>query len=55
MAYTFVVTAIIAKVFDSVPCLRLRADDVSETIGMDDAEVCSPFFHNTAILSLPYI
>jgi len=40
MGYTFVMTAIIAKAFDLVPFLRLRADETSETIGMDDAEVC---------------
>jgi Amt family ammonium transporter len=39
MAYSFVMTAIIAKGFDLVPFLRLRADEESEMIGMDDAEV----------------
>lgn len=37
--YTFVVTALIAKVFDLIPFLRLRAPDSWEEIGMDDAEV----------------
>jgi len=39
MGYTFVMTAIIAKAFDLVPFLRLRADEKSEKIGMDDAEL----------------
>lgn len=39
MAYTFVVTALLAKLFDMVPFLRLRAPDMYEEIGMDDAEV----------------
>jgi Amt family ammonium transporter len=39
MGYTFVMTVIIAKAFDLVPFLRLRADETSETIGMDDAEL----------------
>jgi ammonia channel protein AmtB len=39
MGYTFVMTVAIAKIFDFVPFLRLRADGSSEKIGMDDAEV----------------
>ena len=39
MGYTFIMTVAIAKAFDFVPFLRLRADNSSEKIGMDDAEV----------------
>jgi len=39
LAYSFVVTAIIAKAIDWVPYLRLRATDEEETLGMDDVEI----------------
>jgi len=42
MAYTFTMTVVICKGFDMVPFLRLRADDSSEKIGLDDAEVFIP-------------
>ncbi|TBU34870.1 ammonium transporter [Dichomitus squalens] len=39
VAYSFVVTAVIATALDSVPCLRLRATPHEESLGMDDAEI----------------
>jgi len=39
VAYTFTMTFVICKGFDMVPFLRLRADDSSEKIGLDDAEL----------------
>lgn len=38
-AYSFVVTALIAKGIDCVPTLHLRATPEEEVLGMDDAEV----------------
>jgi Amt family ammonium transporter len=38
-AYTFVVTALIAKAVDVVPGLGLRAGPVAEALGMDEVEV----------------
>lgn len=42
VAYTFVVTAIIAKGLDMIPILRLRSTAEEEALGMDDVQV-SPF------------
>lgn len=39
VAYTFVVTALIAKGVDMIPGLRLRTSEDGETIGVDDMEV----------------
>ena len=38
-AYTFVVSALIAKAIDLVPGLRLRATEEAELIGMDDDQL----------------
>ena len=38
-AYSFVVTALIARGIDLVPTLHLRATPEEEVMGMDDAEV----------------
>ncbi|KAI0651512.1 ammonium transporter [Trametes meyenii] len=38
-AYSFVVTALIAKAIDAVPTLHLRATPEEEGMGMDDAEI----------------
>ncbi|EPQ61029.1 ammonium transporter [Gloeophyllum trabeum ATCC 11539] len=38
-AYTFVVTALIAKAIDCVPGLRLRATETAEALGMDEVEI----------------
>ena len=40
VAYTFVVTALLAKMFDLVPSFRLRASAEEEASGMDDTQVC---------------
>lgn len=50
MGYTFAMTAIIAKAFDLVPFLRLRADDASEKIGMDHADVRFLLFRTIFLL-----
>ena len=43
VTYSFVVTAVIAKVFDYIPRLQLRASPDEEASGMDDTEVrCLP-------------
>lgn len=39
VAYTFVVTALLAKIFDLVPSFRLRASAEEEASGMDDTQV----------------
>jgi len=51
MAYTFAMTVVICKGFDMVPFLRLRADDSSEKIGLDDAEVFVPLSRSTFLSS----
>lgn len=38
-AYSFVVTAAVARALDCVPTLHLRATPEEEMLGMDDAEV----------------
>ena len=38
-AYTFVMTALIAKAIDLIPGCRLRASDVAEVLGMDEDQV----------------
>lgn len=38
-AYTFVVTALLAKGLDSIPLFRLRASPEEEALGMDDTQV----------------
>lgn len=38
-AYAFVVTAILAKVFDLIPFLRLRVSEQGEIVGMDEDQV----------------
>jgi len=38
-AYTFVVTAIVAKAVDLVPGLRLRATEEQEILGMDEVDI----------------
>lgn len=38
-AYTFVVTALIAKGVDMIPGLSLRAGSANEALGMDEIEV----------------
>ena len=40
-AYTFVVTALLAKGLDSFPLFRLRASPEEEALGMDDTQVSS--------------
>lgn len=44
-AYTFVVTALIAKFVDLVPGLHLRNTPEAEKLGMDEIEVRSHLFH----------
>lgn len=39
-AYTFVVTALIAKGVDFIPGLKLRSTPEAEHLGMDEVEVC---------------
>ena len=39
VAYTFIVTALIAKAIDTIPGLQLRASEEAESLGMDDIEV----------------
>lgn len=39
VGYSFVVTAIIAKLIDMIPGLHLRTTEEGESLGMDDAEV----------------
>jgi Amt family ammonium transporter len=39
-AYTFVVTALIAKTIDMIPGLHLRSSEEGESLGMDEMEVC---------------
>lgn len=41
--YTFVMTALIAKVIDVIPGLHLRASAAAEGLGMDDDQVCCIF------------
>jgi ammonium transporter, Amt family len=36
MAYSFVVSAILAKIIDMIPGLKLRASEEAELLGMDD-------------------
>lgn len=38
-AYSFVVTALIAKAIDIIPGLHLRSTEEGESLGMDDMEV----------------
>lgn len=38
-AYAFVMTALLAKVVDMIPGLRLRATAEEEALGMDEVEV----------------
>ena len=38
-AYTFVVTAFLAKVLDMIPGLQLRSSEESEVLGMDESQV----------------
>ncbi len=40
IAYTFVMTALLAMAFDLIPCLKLRASPEEEALGMDDTQVC---------------
>lgn len=44
VAYTFVVTALLAKAFDLIPCLKLRASPEEEALGMDDTQVRLLFY-----------
>lgn len=39
VAYTFIVTALLAKTLDMLPFLRLRASPEDEALGMDDTQV----------------
>ncbi|KAF7798631.1 hypothetical protein EIP86_009853 [Pleurotus ostreatoroseus] len=39
VGYTFVVTAFLAKIFDLIPLLRLRASPEEEALGMDDTQI----------------
>lgn len=39
VGYSFVVTAIIAKLIDMIPGLHLRTTEEGESLGMDDVEV----------------
>jgi Amt family ammonium transporter len=48
-AYTFVVTALIAKGVDSIPGLRLRATLEEETLGMDDVDVSAHLYLQIAL------
>lgn len=41
-AYVFVVTAALAKLFDLIPFLNLRATEQGEIIGMDEYQVSAP-------------
>ena len=41
VAYTFVVTALLAKALDTIPYFRLRASPEEEALGMDDTQVRS--------------
>jgi len=48
-AYTFVMTALVAKAVDLIPGLKLRSSPEGEMLGMDEVEVCSVFpFINTS-------
>ena len=38
-AYTFVVTAFLAKMLDMIPGLQLRSSEESEVLGMDESQV----------------
>ncbi|KAL1732022.1 ammonium transporter AmtB-like domain-containing protein [Schizophyllum commune] len=38
-AYTFVVTAFLAKVLDMIPGLQLRSSEESEVLGMDESQI----------------
>jgi len=38
-AYTFVMTAIVAKAVDVIPGLQLRSTPIGERVGMDEVEV----------------
>jgi len=50
-AYTFVVTAAIAKVVDMIPGLHLKTTPEGESLGLDEVEVCLySLFH----VSIPY-
>lgn len=40
VGYSFVMTALLAKALDFIPCLSLRASPAEEALGMDDAQVC---------------
>ena len=40
-AYTFVMTALVAKTVDLIPGLKLRSSPEGEMLGMDEVEVCS--------------
>lgn len=50
LGYTFVVTTGIAKLFDIIPGLSLRAPDSWEEIGMDDAEVSISVLYSSFIM-----
>lgn len=50
-AYTFVMTAIVAKAIDSIPGLKLRTSPEGEILGMDETEVC----HFSIISSSPIL
>lgn len=39
VGYSFVMTALLAKALDFVPCLSLRASPAEEALGMDDAQI----------------
>lgn len=41
-AYTFVMTALIAKGIDLIPGLQLRASPENEILGIDETDVCVP-------------
>ena len=45
VGYTFVVTAFLAKIFDLIPLLRLRASPEEEALGMDDTQVRQRFHY----------
>ena len=48
VAYTFVVTALLAKGLDMIPLLRLRSTAEDEALGMDDVQVSlSKYLHPT--------
>lgn len=42
-AYTFVMTALVAKTVDLIPGLKLRSSPEGEMLGMDEVEVSSVF------------